>query len=291
MGSKIEIIDGIRDLVRSYDALIIDLWGVIHDGVNLLPGSASCLAELNEAKISYAFLSNAPRRAKPLIDAMIEMGIPADHAVNVISSGEATHMALKERADPWFTGVGGRCYHLGPQRDHSLFDGLKIEFVQEVENADLIVNTGPWGFTERVADYEDLLQAGVKAGVKMVCANPDLEVIRGGRHMICAGALAVRYEEIGGNVIYYGKPKRPIYDACLATLNRPSPNRVLAIGDSLRTDIKGAETVGIDAILVLGGIHGSDFEGSDRSLLETRLHEKCEQAGVFPVAAVPTFRW
>ena len=166
---------------------------------------------------------------------------------------EATHLALKDRSDPWFDGVGRHCYHIGPERDLNLFDGLDLAFVEKPGDADLIVNTGPWGVSETIGNYEEILQDGAQSRVKMVCANPDLEVIRGGRRMICAGALAERYEELGGSVIYYGKPKRPIYDTCLSQLGNPDPRKVLAIGDSLRTDIAGATAIGMDSLLVLGG--------------------------------------
>jgi len=291
MADRIDLIDGIGPIAKRYDALIIDLWGVIHDGVNLLPGAADCLTAVRDAGIPYALLSNAPRRALPLVDAMVQMGLPADYAPIVLSSGEATRLALEERADAWFEGVGRRCYHIGPERDENLFDGLDIDMVKAPEDADLIVNTGPWDVEETVADYEPVLRAGAAAGVKMVCANPDLEVIRGGQRVVCAGALAVRYEELGGDVIYYGKPKRPIYDSCFRRLGNPDPARVLAIGDSLRTDIAGAALMGMDSVLVVGGIHGDEFAGAEKAEIEHRIYGKCAESGNFPIAAIPSFRW
>ena len=128
----------------------------------------------------------------------------------------------------------------------------------------------------------------------MVCANPDLEVIRGGRRIICAGALAKRYEELGGDVLYYGKPYRPIYDSCLHLIGDPDPARVLAIGDSLRTDIAGAVGMGMASILVLGGIHGEAFttgNSSERSAVEAKIAAACAEEGHFPIAAITQFSW
>ena len=289
--NNIELIDGLKRVALNYDALIIDLWGVIHDGVTLMDGVLDCLDQIRSAGVAYAFLSNAPRRASPLIDAMVQMGLPSSYSQILLSSGEATHLALKERSDPWFDGVGRNCYHIGPERDLNLFDGLDLEFVLEPGDADLIVNTGPWGASETVANYEEILQEGAQSRVKMICANPDLEVIRGGRRMICAGALAERYEALGGSVIYYGKPKRPIYDTCLSQLGNPDPGKVLAIGDSLRTDIAGATAIGIDSVLVLGGIHEEEFSEFAKATIETKIFQRCEKSGIMPTKAISSFCW
>ncbi len=289
--NNIELIDGLKRVALNYDALIIDLWGVIHDGVILKDGVLDCLDQIRSAGVAYAFLSNAPRRASPLIDAMVQMGLPSSYSQMLLSSGEATHLALKERSDPWFDGVGRNCYHIGPERDLNLFDGLDLAFVLEPGDADLIVNTGPWGASETVANYEEILQEGARSRVKMICANPDLEVIRGGRRMICAGALAERYEALGGSVIYYGKPKRPIYDTCLSQLGNPDPGKVLAIGDSLRTDIAGATAIGMDSVLVLGGIHEEEFSEFDKATIETKIFKRCEKSGIMPTKAISSFCW
>ena len=289
--NNIELIDGLKRVALNYDALIIDLWGVIHDGVTLMDGVVDCLDQIRSAGVAYAFLSNAPRRASPIIDAMVEMGLPSSYSQILLSSGEATHLALKERSDPWFDGVGRNCYHIGPERDLNLFDGLDLAFVLEPGDADLIVNTGPWGVSETVANYEEILQEGAQSRVKMVCANPDLEVIRGGRRMICAGALAERYESLGGSVIYYGKPKSPIYDTCLSQLGNPDPGKVLAIGDSLRTDIAGATAIGMDSVLVLGGIHEEEFSEFNKATIETKIFKRCEKSGIMPTKVISNFCW
>jgi HAD superfamily hydrolase (TIGR01459 family) len=293
MASRISLIDGLSALADGYDAFIIDLWGVIHDGVTLYPGVVEALQGLAATGKPYAMLTNAPRRAAVLEDAVQAMGMPAGLCANIMSSGEATHIALRDMgSDPFFAGVGPRCLHIGPDRDLNLFDGLALERVKTVDAADLIVNTGPWEDDETVADYEDILQAGAAANLPMVCANPDLEVIRGGKRVICAGALALRYEELGGRVRWYGKPHRPIYESCFRQIGVADPKRALAIGDSLRTDIAGAAACGMDSVLVLGGLHGDELaDGNGRAGMEARIGARCAEAGLAPVAAIERFLW
>jgi len=292
MVDRIPVHPGISRFVDFYDAFVLDLWGVIHDGVKLYPGVADTLGRLKALGKPYVMLTNAPRRAASIKRAMARMGLAEDLAPNVMSSGEATWLALRDRANGWLAGLGNRCLHIGPERDNGLFDGLDVEKVEAVEAAGFIVNTGPWEDDETVADYEDTLQAAARRGLRMICANPDLEVIRGGKRIICAGALAQRYEALGGAVRYYGKPYRPIYDTCFATLGLSDPRRILAIGDSLRTDIAGADGIGMDAVLVIGGIHGDELKaGGDSVAVESRLAEACTRAGHIPIAAIPAFLW
>ena len=294
MSKRVPLADGISAFIDQYDAVIIDLWGVIHDGKNLYPGVADGLRRLAAMGKPYAMLTNAPRRAAAVARGMAGMGLSEDLYPHIMSSGEATWRGLKDRRETWFDGVGDRCLHIGPERDANLFDETSLVPVASVADADFILNTGPWEDGETVGDYEDRLVAGADCGLKMICANPDLEVIRGGQRIICAGALAKRYEELGGDVLYYGKPYPPIYHSCLHLLGDPDPGRVLAIGDSLRTDIAGAAGMGMDSILVLGGIHGEALtNGDSREVreLETKIATACAVDGHFPIAAISQFSW
>jgi HAD superfamily hydrolase (TIGR01459 family) len=168
-----------------------------------------------------------------------------------------------------------------------MFEGLDLKRVAQVDDAEFIMNTGPWRDEEKVSDYEDLLQAALKRSLPMVCVNPDLEVIRGGVRIICAGALAKRYEEIGGEVRYQGKPYPEIYGNCFETLGIKDKRRVVAIGDSLRTDIAGAEAAGIDAILVTEGLHKDEI-GAATSVA---IAAYAARAGHFPKAAIKRLAW
>lgn len=294
MTDQISILPGLSGLADDFDAYIIDLWGVIHDGVTLYPGVLDCLEKIAETGKPYAMLTNAPRRADAVRRGMSSMGVAHNLCPIIMSSGEATHLGLATRRESWFDHIKPTYVHIGPDRDDGLFDNLDLIKIDSVSDAGLLVNTGPWGDEETVADYEDILRQGAAAMVKMVCANPDLEVIRGGHRIICAGTLAKRYEELGGEVLYYGKPYRPIYESCLHQMGGPDPKRVLAIGDSLKTDIAGAHELGMYSLLVIGGIHAEVFEvahGDRSSEAEKRVAEICGQEGVYPDAAIHTFGW
>lgn len=294
MTDQIQILSGLSRVTQDYDAFIIDLWGVIHDGVELYPGVINCLQKIHRTKKPYAMLTNAPRRSASVKRGMDRMGVPVDLCPVIMSSGEATRLGLEEQREGWFGGTKTTYLHIGPNRDDGLFDNLKLRKVDTVSEAGLIVNTGPWRDEETVGDYERLLQDGAAAGVKMVCANPDLEVIRGGHRIICAGALAKRYEELGGDVLYYGKPYRPIYESCLRQMGNPDPSRVLAIGDSLKTDITGARGLNIFSVLVVGGIHGDAFgisKGDYSSKACERIAAVCAPEGIYPDAAIHSFSW
>ena len=281
--------DGMAAIADRYDGLVLDVWGVIHDGVKLYPGVADTLGHLRDAGKKVVMLTNAPRRSAAVAEAMIGMGLPAEFCGDILSSGEATFLNMKERADPFYAGRGNRCLHIGPDRDRNLFDGLGWQETGRLDDADLIVNTGPWEDHETVADYEERLQQGVALGLPMICANPDLEVIRGGRRLICAGALAARYEELGGAVRYFGKPRADIYDYCFRALGGIDKSRIAAIGDSFRTDLAGAKAAGIDPVLVIGGIHEAELGGAPPDRL--KLAALAAAWDVWPVASIPAFEW
>ncbi len=292
MAARIPLYSGMSELTPGYDGYVLDLWGVIHDGVTLYPGVVDCLQRLHAVGKKFVMLSNAPRRSPAIAQSMDRMGMPEEFCRSIMSSGEATYLCLRDRGDLWFSGMGHRCLHIGPERDYSLFEGLDLVRVERAEEADFIVNTGPWKDGEKVADYEATLVAGALRGLKMVCANPDLEVIRGGRRIICAGALARRYEELGGEVRYFGKPHPTIYETCFDMLGIADKDRILAVGDSLRTDIAGAAAVGIRSILVTGGLHGEEFAGGAGGAPDAhRLAATCAREGHFPGGAIPAFVW
>jgi HAD superfamily hydrolase (TIGR01459 family) len=214
------------------------------------------------------------------------MGIGEDLYTGIITSGEVTHRLLRDRDVPAFAALGRRLYHLGPERDRNVFADLDVAQVERPDQAEFLLNTGPDDSRSPTdpAEYEDELQACRRAGLPMICANPDLEVIRGGRRLICAGALALRYEELGGTVLWVGKPDPSMYRPVLSLLGVPR-NRVLAVGDALRTDIAGATAAGVDAAWVLGGIHAEEFFSPASAEAAARV------AGLSPVAVLPAFRW
>jgi len=278
---------GFAALAERYDGFVLDLWGVIHDGVNPLPGSVETLRRLRALGKRSVLLSNAPRRAWAAQEAMRRMGIADDLYDGILTSGEAVWRALRDRPDAWWRALGDRVFHLGPERDRNVMDDLGLIIVDDPAAASFVLNTGPDDLRDPTtpAEFEDVLQACRAAGLPMVCGNPDMEVIRGGKRIMCAGRLAVRYRELGGDCRMLGKPDPAIYTPVLAMLGVARP-RVLAVGDALATDIAGAAAVGLDSCWVLGGIHGADLAGD-----AARIEAAARQAGLSPVAVVPDFRW
>ena len=250
---------GLGEIAAGYDGFILDLWGVLHDGARPYPGAVATLAALKAAGKRVVVLSNAPRRAALVEARMIEIGLPPGLWDHVHSSGEEAWQHLARRDDPFYAALGRRCYHIGPARDNNMLRGIDLERVGDVAAAEFILNTGPSDWDETVAQYEPLLVAAVARDLPMVCANPDLVVIHHGRRSICAGAVAERYAALGGRVRWHGKPFPSVYATCFALLGIADRSRVLAIGDSLRTDIAGAEAAGIDSVLVVGGIHAEEL--------------------------------
>ncbi len=255
-------IEGLRAVSGEYDGFIVDLWGVVHDGVAPYPAALDCLRQLHGKPV--LLLSNAPRRAASARRMLQRMGVEDGLYTDILTSGEAAWLALRDRADPWFARLGRTAYHLGPQRDRNVLDGLGLKVVDDPKDASFVLNTGP---DDDVADARSLqafvpeLQACLGARLPMICANPDLVVMRAGVRLLCAGALAAYYRDAGGDVFSLGKPDPAIYAMALTRLGL-SASRVLAIGDSLHTDIAGAAAGGLDALWVLGGIH-HDLLGDD----------------------------
>ena len=290
--SATPLYSGFAPLAERYDGFIVDLWGVLHDGVAAFPDAVACLEKLKSRGKRIVILSNAPRRAQEVMQRNQELGIAPELADAVYSSGEDAWRHLKDRADPWTQSLGRRCYHLGPDRDHGMRDGLDYDFVQDLGDADFVLLTGTHSTDAVVGDYDEVLQAAKARDLAMVCANPDLEVIRGGKREICAGALAAAYEDLGGQVRYHGKPHQDIYAACLPLLQVSERQRVAAIGDSLRTDVAGANGAGIGSVFVCDGIHGETLGlGPGQTPDPARLEALYGAAGQFPSAAVPTLRW
>jgi HAD superfamily hydrolase (TIGR01459 family) len=273
-------------LLSRYDAFIIDLWGVVHDGTALYPGAASALAYLHTQKKPVVFLSNAPRQAQKAIATLDRLGIPRDHYRALITSGQIAHDLLAARS------LGGEkrvrhYYYLGPSKDEDILTDLEnyVE-VSTPENADFILNTGYEVDFQPHNEILPTLQKLHAAQLPLLCVNPDLEVVKqDGTEMLCAGSLAAEYERIGGTVEYIGKPHANAFAAALAALPEATPKaRVLMIGDNPATDILGAKNAGIDRLLITGGIlkvrHG-------KILSETEAKKICPDATyVLPAFAV-----
>ncbi len=288
------LLEGFAPLAEAYDGFIVDLWGVVHDGVAPYPGAIETLANLKRLRKRVVLLSNAPRRAEAAAAAMRAMGIGDELYDAILTSGEAVHRALRDRTDPWFARLAPPLYHLGPARDRNVFDTLGLPEAGAPEEAGFVLNTGPDDHLagQTLEQFLPLLRRCLAAGLPMICANPDLEVIRGGVRVLCAGALAEAYAELGGEVRSLGKPDPAIYDTVLALLGLCDRTRVLAVGDSLRTDIAGAKAAGIESAWVIGGIHAAELGAPPEGLPPAAVLEAAVAcAGLAPAAALAAFRW
>ncbi|MFN4283219.1 MAG: TIGR01459 family HAD-type hydrolase [Alphaproteobacteria bacterium] len=289
---SIQLLPNLSAVASRYDGFVLDLWGVVHDGHKPYPDAIACLTALKAAGKRVVLLSNAPRRASGVTDAMLGMGIARELYDGVVTSGELTWRALKTKRDAWHAKLGRRFVHIGPERDHGLWAGLDLDWMRTPAEADFVLNTGPWRDEETLADFEDVLRDCAARRLPMICANPDLEVIRGGSRLICAGALAARYAELGGDVVYHGKPYAAAYEACLAEMALADKSRILAVGDSMITDIKGAAAAGIASALVTSGIHAEELGLAYGAHPDpARLDAACRRLGPLPDMALPAFRW
>jgi HAD superfamily hydrolase (TIGR01459 family) len=284
----IPVIRGMAAIAADYDALILDLWGVVHDGMAPFAGVIDCLARLREADKRVIILSNAPRRAHKAAARLDKMAIGADCYSAIITSGEAGRQALERRDEPWSAALGACFFHIGKAADGDLLDSLDYVPSADLEEADFLLCTG----TINAAAEDVILRRATSLGLVMVCVNPDLTVINNGIREPCAGTLAASYESLGGTVHRLGKPYAGVYESCLKALGDLDRGRILVVGDGLATDILGAETVGLDSLLVTGGLL-ADAWGTERTAAPepARLEAACRDAGVSPTAAIPAFVW
>lgn len=258
MANSPAIVGGLHEIANEYDALVCDVWGVIHNGARVHAGAADALARFRAGFGPVILLSNAPRPVEDLLQQFAKLGVPTDCYDAIVTSGAAARADLAQRSR------GGRLaiYHLGPERDRGVFEGLPVDCV-EPDKASVVLCTGLFDDdVETPDDYRDPLQALKARGLTMLCANPDLVVQRGGKLVYCAGAIAKAYEKIGGDVVYYGKPYASIYQPVLDAARMAAGRDIvkpLAIGDGLETDIRGADTVGLESLFIADGIHGEDI--------------------------------
>lgn len=291
-GPAIPLWPGLAAHAGDYDGYLLDLWGTVHDGIQPLPGVLDCTARLRAAGKRILILSNAPRRNKDVVTRMRRIGVPDDAWDAILSSGEAVWRALDERADAWHRALGRKCYLVGGAGDDSAVAGLGFDIVDDAATADFVVAIGIDTAGDRLEKFEPMLAAAAARKLPMVCANPDLEVLRGEARELCAGAMAARYEDLGGEVVFHGKPHAPIYDLALELLGVSERGRVLAVGDSLRTDIAGAVAAGIDSLFITGGIHAEALGvAPDDAPDADRLGEFCAAAGWRPTAYMPRLVW
>ncbi len=283
-------LDGLAAVADRYDVFLLDMWGCIHDGLRVFPGVPDLMARLRKMGKRTVVLSNAPRLVPILVRQMPAFGIPADAFDGIVTSGEAAWQALARDDHK----LGRRFFHVGMEAN--IVDPAEIgcTMVGTLAEADFILATGAAG--DGTLDLEALAPVMAEArqrDLPMVCANPDLEVMRGETRLLCAGTLAQRYEEIGGRTIYYGKPHSAVYEMALEIAGRPADrNRVLGIGDAMRTDVAGARGAGIHQAFIPGGIHGEGLNAPMGTLpSEEAMAAVSAQFGFAPTYVLAELRW
>jgi HAD superfamily hydrolase (TIGR01459 family) len=260
--TTLRFVEGLRGLVADKNVVLSDIWGVVHNGLESFPEACEALHTFRSQGGTVILITNAPRPADSVQRQLRKLGVADATYDAIVSSGDLTRHFVADHP-------GRKVFWLGPERDNSIHRGLD-PVLAPLDEADYIVCTGLMDDeTETAEDYRVMMTQARRRKLPLICANPDIVVERGDRLIYCAGAIAELYRELGGEVIFYGKPHRPIYERAIELAAErlgepPKLNRVLAIGDSVRTDLAGAHGFGIDCLFVTRGIHAEDFEGIDQ---------------------------
>jgi HAD superfamily hydrolase (TIGR01459 family) len=260
--TSLRFVEQLRGLVDGVEVILSDIWGVVHNGLESFPEACEALHTYRQRGGTVILITNAPRPADSVQRQLRKLGVADETYDAIVSSGDLTRNFVADHP-------GKKMFWIGPERDSSIHRGLDAAMAP-LEQADYIVCTGLFDDeTESAEDYRAMMLQAREHKLPLICANPDIVVERGDRLIYCAGAIAELYRELGGEVIFYGKPHRPIYERAmaLAAERRGQPtslDRVLAIGDSVRTDLTGALGFGIDCLFLTRGIHSEEFEGIDQ---------------------------
>lgn len=292
--SNIEIISGLSQIAGNYDALVSDVWGVVHNGVAAFPGAADALANFRKTRGPVVLLTNAPRPWPVVAKQLMHFGVPGDAYDAIVTSGDLTRAEITARA----AAHGGPLpsLYIGPDRDLGIFDHEHVHRT-DLEKAAVIICTGPYkDDVETPEEYRGLLRQAAERKLPFICANPDLIVQRGDRIIYCAGSLAQLYEQLGGEVWYAGKPHLPVYSqvdrAVAQAAGRTIPRtQMLMAGDGLKTDVLGANRAGLPVLLITGGIHATEFGDSVDEPAADRIHDTLGRAQLKAVAASVRLRW
>jgi HAD superfamily hydrolase (TIGR01459 family) len=284
------VLAGLSPLVSRYDLILCDVWGVVHDGTAAFADATAALERARGQDTAVVLVSNAPRPGAVVERQMAALGVPAASYDAIVTSGDVTRDELGRRP-------GARLFHLGPPRDLPNYEELDVALV-DLDEADLVVCTGLLDDTkETPEDYAGLLARMRERGLPMLCANPDIVVERGAKRIWCAGALAESYAAIGGSVLYAGKPYPAIYRSALARAaairgKELKPDRVLVIGDGVRTDLAGAAGQGFDCLFVAAGIHAAELGLDARGEPDpARFAHVFAEAGAWPAAVIRRLVW
>ncbi|KAI3965922.1 hypothetical protein MKX01_010879 [Papaver californicum] len=296
--------NGIQQLAetRSFKAWFLDQFGVLHDGKRPYPGAISTLEKLSNYGAKLVIISNSSRRASTTIEKLKNLGFDPSLFVGAITSGELTHQYLQRRDDSWFAALGRSCIHMTwSDRGAISLEGLGLHIVENVEDAEFILVHGtealghPTGTSlpMKFEDLEKILERCAVKKIRMVVANPDFVTVEARSLRVMPGTLAAKYEKLGGEVKWMGKPDKVIYQSAMAMAGVEDASQCICVGDSLHHDIKGANLAGIQSAFITGGIHatelglGSYEEVADSSSVQTLVTKYDAR----PSYVLPFFTW
>ncbi len=253
----------LSEISNNYSLILCDIWGVVHNGNNLFPEAINSLSSYLETGGDICLITNAPRKSDIIRDYLLNMGVRDDVCRNIVSSGDCSYSWLASIKD-------NSVFHIGPEKDNSLFLGLDLKKVNEFDCLECICTGFFDEYTESIDDYQKILETLLKRGIALHCANPDLYVNKGNIQLPCAGLIAQSYSRMGGEVVYFGKPHSYIYELALERARASkhdnlSKKNILAIGDGLNTDIAGASNFGIDSFFIINGVHQREFQKNNET--------------------------
>ena len=291
--NNVPFYDDLNFMIKDSEGLILDIWGVLWDGINVYPEALNTLKKLRKLNIPIVLLSNAPRKSEIVSEKLSKIGIKQELYDKIISSGDVCRNELINNTN---LVSGLKYYFIGLKEDNDLLNNTRFQKSQTPENSDFILITGPRDFDHILKDYTDELKNCLKNKLPMICANPDKIVVRqNGKKIFCAGAIAEDYTKLGGTVKQFGKPYKNVFVEALKHLKKLSPKinltNVSIIGDGLETDILGGNTVKINTVLITSGIlsHTLNTQYGQRPDLK-KLNKAISSSGNFPKYAVNTFK-
>jgi HAD superfamily hydrolase (TIGR01459 family) len=284
---RVQSIGAVRELAGRYDAVLCDVWGVLHDGRTVFPGAGDALIGLRAAGVRVVLLTNMPRPSSTMPGALARLGFPDDAWDAIVTSGDAIRGELARRAP-------GPALRLGRGTDRGLWDGLGLRFVDDLDEGRFLVIAGLRDERETPLDYAAILRAARAKDLELLCANPDRQIMSGGELRWCAGSVADAYAAIGGRVVQAGKPYPAIYERAFEVLAELAGGavpreRILAIGDGPMTDLLGAQRQGLDSLFIATGIHGDSLLAGDEVDLDL-AREALQDSGVSSTYVIPRLR-
>lgn len=285
-------ITNLENNIDKYDAFIVDLWGVVHNGKEPYEGVIDAMKNIKSLGKKIILLSNAPKRANSILKHLEKIGIKKELYDGLLTSGEVTYHEIKNRKGDFYKDLGKRFFLIGREVHESAFENMGCEIVDNPDNADFLLLTAVSGPDDEVENYNNLFRRALALDLPMICANPDKKVMRGDKVGICSGALAEKYQEMGGNVVWVGKPDSLVYDYCIEGLGDIDKSKIAVIGNSFDTDVRGARNSGLDMILVSTGLHKDELEANAGELTnEDLIANLITRYKMIPEIVISGFRW